>query len=52
MTSREKVVSSNCTGAGTAFGSARPADAARAFMFAGPRFVRPGHALRVKLNPD
>lgn len=52
MTSREKVVSSNRAGAGTAFGSAHPADAARAFMFTGPRFVRPGRVLRVKLNPD
>lgn len=38
--------------AGKAFGSAQLAEAACAFPCTGPRFARPGHALRVKLNPD
>lgn len=39
-------------GAGKAFGSAQLAEAASAFTCTGPRFAWPGHALRVKLNPD
>lgn len=48
----EKVVSPNCAEAVASFGSAHPADAARASTFTGPCFVQPGHALGVKPNPD
>lgn len=45
-------LSPNCAEAAAAFGSAHPADAARAFTFAGPHFVGPGHTPGVGLNPD
>lgn len=49
---QQKVVSPNCAEAAAAFGSANPADVARAFTFTGVRVAWPDHTLRPKLNPD